>query len=96
MQYRELGKSGLMVTPMAFGGWPIGGGGEWGKTLPDETYLGAIRAALEGGSISLILRSFTGTAIPKSSSVRRSRAMTARSWYFPRSRSRTADARYRA
>lgn len=49
MQYRELGKSGLMVTPMAFGGWPIGGGGEWGKTLPDETYLGAIRAALEGG-----------------------------------------------
>ena len=49
MQYRELGKSGLMVTPMAFGGWPIGGGGEWGKTLPDETYLGAIRTALEGG-----------------------------------------------
>ena len=49
MQYRELGKSGLMVTPMAFGGWPIGGGSEWGKTLPDETYLGAIRAALESG-----------------------------------------------
>ncbi len=45
MQYRELGKSGLLVTPVAFGGWPIGGGGEWGKTLPDETYLGAIRAA---------------------------------------------------
>ena len=30
MQYRELGKSGLKVTPMALGGWPLGGGAEWG------------------------------------------------------------------
>ena len=49
MQMRELGKSGIKVTPMAYGGWPCGGGGEWGKKLPDETYLAAIRAALEGG-----------------------------------------------
>lgn len=49
MQYRELGKSGLKVTPMALGGWPLGGGAEWGKKLPDETYLDMIRCALDGG-----------------------------------------------
>ncbi|MBE6935633.1 MAG: aldo/keto reductase [Ruminococcaceae bacterium] len=49
MQMRELGKSGIKVTPLAYGGWPCGGGGEWGVKLPDEEYLGAIRAALEGG-----------------------------------------------
>ena len=51
MQYRELGKSGLKVTPMALGGWPLGGGAEWGKKLPDETYLDMIRCALDGGRL---------------------------------------------
>lgn len=49
MQYRELGKTGILVTPMAYGGWPCGGGKEWGEKLPDETYIDAIRAALDGG-----------------------------------------------
>lgn len=49
MQYRELGKSGIYVTPMAFGSWEAGGGPEWGVKQDDEVYLDAMRCAFESG-----------------------------------------------
>ena len=49
MQYRELGKSGIKVTPMALGGWQAGGGKEWGEKKQDEVYLDMMRTAFEGG-----------------------------------------------
>ena len=49
MQYRELGKSGLMVTPMTLGSWEAGGGSEWGRKKEDEVYLDMIRCAFENG-----------------------------------------------
>ncbi|MBQ3879854.1 MAG: aldo/keto reductase [Oscillospiraceae bacterium] len=49
MQYRELGKSGLRVTPMTVGSWEAGGGKEWGIAKPDEVYIDMMRCALDRG-----------------------------------------------
>ncbi len=49
MQYRELGKSGLLVTPMTLGSWEAGGGSEWGRKKEDEVYVDMIRCAFENG-----------------------------------------------
>jgi aryl-alcohol dehydrogenase-like predicted oxidoreductase len=55
MQYRELGKTGIRVSAIGFGGWAIGGAAEasgvpfgWGRTS-DEESLAAIRRARELG-----------------------------------------------
>lgn len=55
MKYRPLGKTGLMVSEIGFGGWAIGGATEaagvplgWGYTS-DEDSLAAIRRARELG-----------------------------------------------
>lgn len=55
MQYRELGKTGIRVSAIGFGGWAIGGSAEasgaplgWGRTSDDES-LAAIRRARELG-----------------------------------------------
>lgn len=55
MQYRELGKTGIRVSAIGFGGWAIGGSSEasgaplgWGRTSDDES-LSAIRRARELG-----------------------------------------------
>lgn len=46
MRYRMLGRSGLMVSEVGFGGWAIGGG--WGP-VDDETSVAAIRQAVDLG-----------------------------------------------
>jgi aryl-alcohol dehydrogenase-like predicted oxidoreductase len=55
MQYRELGRTGIRVSVIGFGGWAIGGSADasgaplgWGKTSDDES-LSAIRRAREMG-----------------------------------------------
>src|SRR5947209_5208414 len=55
MQYRELGRTGIRVSAIGFGGWAIGGAAEasgaplgWGRTSDDES-LSAIRRARELG-----------------------------------------------
>ena len=55
MKYRPLGKTGLMVSEIGFGGWAIGGATEaagvplgWGRTS-DEESLAAIRKARDLG-----------------------------------------------
>jgi len=55
MQYRELGKTGIKVSAIGFGGWAIGGPSEasgaplgWGRTS-DEESLAAIRRARDLG-----------------------------------------------
>jgi aryl-alcohol dehydrogenase-like predicted oxidoreductase len=55
MQYRELGRTGIRVSAVGFGGWAIGGSAEasgaplgWGRTSDDES-LAAIRRARELG-----------------------------------------------
>lgn len=55
MQYRDLGKTGIRVSVIGFGGWAIGGTTEgsgaplgWGRTSDDES-LAAIRRARELG-----------------------------------------------
>ena len=55
MQYRELGKTGIKVSAIGFGGWAIGGPSEasgtplgWGRTT-DEDSLAAIRRARDLG-----------------------------------------------
>src|SRR5258706_15157339 len=55
MQYRELGKTGIRVSAVGFGGWAIGGPSEasgtplgWGRTT-DEESLAAIRRARDLG-----------------------------------------------
>ena len=55
MQYRELGRTGIRVSAIGFGGWAIGGSAEasgaplgWGRTSDDES-LSAIRRARELG-----------------------------------------------
>jgi len=47
MQSRKLGRSGIMVTPMAFGAWAIGGW-MWGGADESEALI-AIRTAYEAG-----------------------------------------------
>ncbi len=46
MRYRMLGRSGLMVSEVGFGGWAIGGG--WGP-VDDETSVAAVRKAVDLG-----------------------------------------------
>ena len=55
MQYRDLGRTGIRVSAIGFGGWAIGGTTEasgtplgWGHTFDDES-LAAIRRARELG-----------------------------------------------
>lgn len=55
MQYRDLGRTGIRVSAIGFGGWAIGGKTEasgtpfgWGHTFDDES-LAAIRRARELG-----------------------------------------------
>lgn len=55
MQYRELGRTGIRVSEIGFGGWAIGGASGasgaplgWGKTNDDES-LAAIRRARDLG-----------------------------------------------
>jgi aryl-alcohol dehydrogenase-like predicted oxidoreductase len=55
MQYRDLGRTGIRVSAIGFGGWAIGGTAEasgtplgWGHTFDDES-LAAIRRARELG-----------------------------------------------
>ncbi|MCC7492938.1 MAG: aldo/keto reductase [Fimbriimonadaceae bacterium] len=52
MQYRELGRSGIQASVVAFGAWAIGGGPWWGES-DDQESLRAIGAALDAG-INLI------------------------------------------
>ena len=53
MQYRDLGRTGIRVSVIGFGGWAIGGTAEasgtplgWGQTFDDES-LATIRRARE-------------------------------------------------
>lgn len=55
MKFRQLGKTGITVSEIGFGGWPIGGAMEasgvpigWGKTSDDQS-LAAVRRARELG-----------------------------------------------
>lgn len=48
MEFRELGRSGIRVSPLALGTWAIGGGPWWGAS-DDEQSVAAIRAALDAG-----------------------------------------------
>ena len=55
MQYRDLGRTGIRVSVIGFGGWAIGGAAEgsgaplgWGRTSDDES-LATIRRARELG-----------------------------------------------
>jgi len=55
MQYRDLGRTGIRVSAIGFGGWAIGGAAEasgtplgWGRTNDDES-LAAIRRARDLG-----------------------------------------------
>src|SRR5438132_5914395 len=55
MRYRDLGKTGIRVSAIGFGGWAIGGATEasgaplgWGRTSDDES-LAAIRRARDLG-----------------------------------------------
>jgi len=50
MEYRQLGKSGIRVSAVAFGAWAIGGPGQWGwGSVDDNQSVAAIRRALELG-----------------------------------------------
>jgi aryl-alcohol dehydrogenase-like predicted oxidoreductase len=51
MELRELGKSGIMVTPIAFGAWAIGGW-MWGGAEEKES-IEAVRAAYDAGITTL-------------------------------------------
>lgn len=48
MEARELGRSGIKVSPIALGTWAIGGGPWWGAS-DDAESVAAIRAALDAG-----------------------------------------------
>ncbi|HET9278370.1 MAG TPA: aldo/keto reductase [Flavitalea sp.] len=51
MELRELGKSGILVTPIAFGAWAIGGW-MWGGAEEKES-IEAVRAAYDAGITTL-------------------------------------------
>src|SRR3972149_6156170 len=46
MQYRTLGRTGLVVSAVGFGGWPIGG--TWGSVAPSDA-MEALHAAVDEG-----------------------------------------------
>src|SRR6266513_2742348 len=55
MQHRDLGRTGIRVSEIGFGGWAVGGAAEasgtplgWGRTNDDES-LAAIRRARDLG-----------------------------------------------
>lgn len=48
MEKRQLGRSGLAVSPFALGTWAVGGGPWWGAT-DDAESVSAIRAAIDAG-----------------------------------------------
>ena len=48
MNMRELGHSGIKVSPIALGTWAVGGGPWWGAT-DDDASVAAIHAALDNG-----------------------------------------------
>lgn len=48
MELRQLGRSGIGVSPVALGTWAVGGGPWWGASN-DEESIAAIRAALDAG-----------------------------------------------
>ena len=48
MDMRELGHSGIKVSPIALGTWAVGGGPWWGAT-DDDASVAAIHAALDNG-----------------------------------------------
>ena len=48
MDMRELGPSGIKVSPVALGTWAIGGGPWWGASNDQES-IAAIRSALDAG-----------------------------------------------
>jgi aryl-alcohol dehydrogenase-like predicted oxidoreductase len=50
MEYRELGKTGIKVSAVAFGAWAIGGPGQWGwGQVDDRESIAAIHRALDLG-----------------------------------------------
>lgn len=53
MQYRQIGKSGVMASAVGLGTWAIGGGGFWDGKDDDKEAVRTIEAALEQG-ITLI------------------------------------------
>jgi aryl-alcohol dehydrogenase-like predicted oxidoreductase len=48
MQQRKLGKSGILVSPLAMGCWAYGGGDYWGEQSQQDVN-GVVRAALDRG-----------------------------------------------
>jgi methylglyoxal reductase len=48
MIYREIGKTGIMASAIAFGAWAIGGGSWWGDT-DDAESINALNAAIDNG-----------------------------------------------
>lgn len=48
MKYNRLGQSGLFISAVGLGGWPFGGGYDWGD-LDEKTAARAVDAALEQG-----------------------------------------------
>lgn len=50
MQTRQLGNSDMQITPIGFGAWALGGGGQWGWGPQNDTESSAaIHHALESG-----------------------------------------------
>ena len=47
MEYRELGRTGMKVSAISFGAWPIGGG--WGE-VSDAESIAALDAAIDAGT----------------------------------------------
>ncbi|MCI8268436.1 MAG: aldo/keto reductase [Lachnospiraceae bacterium] len=48
MEFREIGKTGIMVSKIAMGTWSMGGDAQWGAR-DDEAALKAIQTAIDGG-----------------------------------------------
>jgi len=49
MQYREIGKSGVVASAIGLGTWAIGGGGFWDGTDDDREAVRAIQFAIDNG-----------------------------------------------
>lgn len=64
MELRKLGKSDVMVTPMAFGAWAIGGW-MWGGA-EEKSAIAAIKAAYNTGITTIDTAPVYGLAKVKS------------------------------